>query len=251
MSLSSLISSSARQVSLPPAPRGFTAVAGLAVCALLLACAPTAMESGGGSGGSSGSGGSGGKAGASGSGGSAGSGGQGGGASGGSGGGGGTGGSGGSSAGGSGAGGSGGKGSGGSGSGGSGSGGATGSGGSAGGDAGPDTAGGPSFADVRDKALSGCVFCHPGMSATQTRDDFAPSDMLYAMLTAPTSKYVPAACQFKRLVVPGMPMQSLLYLKLLDKPPTGCGEKMPKGQPSDKYVTDTIRDWIQAGAPMK
>jgi hypothetical protein len=140
--------------------------------------------------------------------------------------------------------------------GGSGSGGAKGTGGAGGGGAtdaamppsdGPSTAGTWSNLNL---AMSGCVFCHPGEVSTVVNSDFGVPDKLHEILLGMT-KYVTAACQFKTLVVPGKPMESLVYLKLLDKPPAGCGERMPKGKPIDPWVNEVIKNWIMAGAPSK
>ncbi len=54
--------------------------------------------------------------------------------------------------------------------------------------------------------------------------------------------------QYKNYVVAGKPMESLLYLKLLNRPP--CGKRMPRGsrrKPTEKEI-DMIRQWIEQGA---
>ena len=236
------------------AGRGLTA---LLMLSLVGACMPEATAPGGGRGGRGGSGaaGSGGRGG-SGSGGSsaqAGNSGTGGGGSGGA-----TGGSGmaGAGGGGSGSGGSGGAGGGGS-SGGSGGSGGVGGGGSGGGtgDAPTEAVAGANFSQVRD-VISNCVFCHPGEVDVVRNSEFADSQMLYSILLSerPTP-YVPAGCQFKRLVVPGKPMESLLYLKLQTPPPANCGMRMPLPvenapyRPAPPADIEIIRSWIASGAP--
>jgi hypothetical protein len=169
--------------------------------------------------------------------------------------GGGSGGSGGAASGGSGAGGSGAGGIGGSaeiGSGGSGGGGSSGSGGSSGDAAAPAMDGPPAegtWANL-ELAISGCVFCHPGEVAVARNSDFSDPTKLHDVLMG-TTTHVTASCQFKTLVVPGKPMESLLYLKLVDPVPAGCGVRMPMGKASDAWVTAVVKNWIMAGAPAK
>ena len=98
-------------------------------------------------------------------------------------------------------------------------------------------------------AMSGCVFCHPGEMAVAKNTDFGDMSKLHALLLA-ESKYIGAACPTKILVVPGKPLESLLYIKVAGTPPAGCGEKMPKGMKSDQWNIDVIKNWIMAGAPM-
>jgi hypothetical protein len=167
--------------------------------------------------------------------------------------------------------GTGGSGSGGSGSGGAGSGGRGGSGGGSGdasagtGGRGPDgggeaggseTAPAATFMDVANNVISNCVFCHPGEVEVIRNTDFADSAALYDILLSTTpTPFVPAGCAFKRLVVPGKPMESLLYLKLAG-PPANCGARMPLPAEAGKPFVpirqldlDLVRDWIAAGAP--
>jgi hypothetical protein len=150
-----------------------------------------------------------------------------------------------------------------SGSGGSGSGGASGSGGKSG-DAGADT-GDAGKTDTKPdpnaplpadgtwanmkNAMSGCVFCHPGEMAMAKNTDFGDMSKLRALLLA-ESKFIGPTCPTKMLVVPGKPLESLLYIKVAGTPPAGCGEKMPKGMKSDQWNVDVIKNWIMAGAPM-
>ena len=98
-------------------------------------------------------------------------------------------------------------------------------------------------------AMSGCIFCHPGETGTPKNTDFGDMTKLHALLLAP-SKYIGAGCAIKTLVVPGKPMESLLYVKVAGMPPTGCGERMPKGMKPDQWNIDVIKNWIMAGAPM-
>jgi hypothetical protein len=220
-----------------PARRQVRAWTGLVLASFLGACTPSAPEAepgsgtGGkisGTGGSKASGGSGGGSASGGSGGNA-SGGSGGNASGGS-----TG-TGGSKASG--------------GAGGSATGGSTGTGGSKGDAAAPMADGPPgTFAALKD-ALSGCVFCHPGETDTPKNTTFSDPDKLRELLLA-ESKFIGATCPIKTLVVPGKPMESLLYIKVAGKPPAGCGERMPKGKTPDQWNTDVIYNWIMNGAPM-
>jgi hypothetical protein len=99
-------------------------------------------------------------------------------------------------------------------------------------------------------AISGCVYCHPGELAVPKNSDFSDMSKLHDVLLG-TSTHVSAACQFKTIVVPGKPMESLMYLKLLDNVPAGCGVKMPMGKLSDPWVTEVVKNWITAGAPAK
>jgi hypothetical protein len=157
--------------------------------------------------------------------------------------------------------------------GGSGSGGSTGSGGGSGsggksGDAGSDAGKDAGMSDAKadvdpnaplapdgtwtnlKNAMSGCVFCHPGETGVAKNTDFGDMAALHTLLLAP-SKYIAAACPFKTLVVPGKPMESLLYIKVAGTPPAGCGERMPKGMKPDQWNIDVIKNWIMAGAPDK
>ena len=51
-------------------------------------------------------------------------------------------------------------------------------------------------------------------------------------------------------VIPGMPDESLLILKLQDMQPPGFGERMPAGgaPPLDVVKINAIWQWIQDGA---
>ena len=244
------------------------AIAAALVLSLAAACVPVEDKGGGAraQGGSSGSAGSGGRGMSSASGGSAGSGSGGSSASGGSSGSSGSGGetaTGGSS--GAGSGGSGGRGgaTGSGGRGGSGPGGSGGSGSPSGGrDGGAEAGGGDAqpagtFELVSNNVISNCVFCHPGEVEVVRNSDFADSAGLYDLLVSPMpTKWVSAACAFKRLVVPGKPMESLLYLKLAGTPPAGCGARMPlPAEPGKPFMPiraidlEIVRSWIAAGAP--
>jgi hypothetical protein len=97
-------------------------------------------------------------------------------------------------------------------------------------------------------AMSGCVFCHPGETGAAKNTDFGDMAKLRALLLA-ESKYIGATCPIKILVVPGKPLESLLYIKVAGKPPAGCGDQMPKGKTPDQWNTDVIKNWIMAGAP--
>jgi hypothetical protein len=138
------------------------------------------------------------------------------------------------------------------GSGGGGSGGSAGGGG--GGDAAAEAVPGASFDQVRD-VISNCVFCHPGEVDVIRNSEFADAQNLYKiLLSEQPTPYVPAGCQFKRLVVPGKPMESLLYLKLQTPPPPNCGMRMPlpvenaAPRPAPAAEIEVIRSWIAAGA---
>ena len=85
--------------------------------------------------------------------------------------------------------------------------------------------------------------------------DFADAQNLYkTLLSEQPTAYVPPACQFKRLVVPGKPMESLLYLKLQTPPPPNCGMRMPlpvenaAPRPAPAPEIEIIRSWIASGA---
>ena len=113
------------------------------------------------------------------------------------------------------------------------------------------------FELVSNNVISNCVFCHPGEVEVVRNSDFADSAGLYDLLVSPMpTKWVSAACAFKRLVVPGKPMESLLYLKLAGTPPAGCGARMPlPAEPGKPFMPiraidlEIVRSWIAAGAP--
>jgi hypothetical protein len=140
-----------------------------------------------------------------------------------------------------------------------GGGGRGGSGGTGGGsprDAAAEAVAGATFSDVRNLALANCIFCHPGEVDVARNSDFADGQNLYkTLLSEQPTRFVPAACQFKRLVVPGKPMESLLYLKLQTPPPANCGMRMPlpvdkaAPRPAGAVEIEMIRSWIAAGAP--
>lgn len=98
-------------------------------------------------------------------------------------------------------------------------------------------------------AIDNCVYCHPGEGSVQMNSRFDDAAKLHATLLAATT-YVPSACQWKTMVVPGKPLESLLYLKLFDPPPANCGARMPKtAKPAEQWAIDRIRNWILSGAP--
>jgi hypothetical protein len=105
--------------------------------------------------------------------------------------------------------------------------------------------GSPTYTAVYKEILEpgGCTaaFCH-GASGL----DIAAPDSGYTNLIQGTPTGEPA-CASMKFVVPGKPMMSLLYLKLLPSP--ACGQQMPVGKPplTNAQLTQ-IRTWIEMGA---
>ncbi len=98
---------------------------------------------------------------------------------------------------------------------------------------------------------NGCAggYCHgPSLAA----GDGAPGGAGFATLRAMllTAQSATPGCATPRWIVPGAPLQSLLYRKVAPGVSvSGCGDKMP---PSSAGVTPaqaaTLRAWIEAGA---
>jgi hypothetical protein len=95
---------------------------------------------------------------------------------------------------------------------------------------------------------SRCNFCH-SMPASQVSNGMFHTGMdqaeTYAALLSTTS--TSKACAGRSIVVPGNPDESLLALKVSNKPP--CGNRMPLGGAglSGEKIR-LIRSWIAAGA---
>ena len=83
--------------------------------------------------------------------------------------------------------------------------------------------------------------CHGGLS--NKRIDLS-ADASYATLIRGRSRLDPNL----RLVVPGEPGTSLLWLKLTGKPPVGK-PMPPKGKPLEPEALAVIEAWILSGAP--
>ncbi len=95
-----------------------------------------------------------------------------------------------------------------------------------------------------------CNYCHdrpPNNLSNGMLDMGSTRAAAYAALVGPSS--TSALCGTRgRLVVPGSPSTSLLYLKLLAAPP--CGDRMPQGGSAlSATQVEMVRSWIAAGAP--
>jgi hypothetical protein len=109
------------------------------------------------------------------------------------------------------------------------------------------------FTEIYDTILSidtdsRCNFCH-SMPASQVSNGNFHTGMdqaeTYAALLSTTSSS--NACSGRSIVVPGLPEESLLALKVSKKPP--CGNRMPLGGASlSAEQIRLIRSWIAAGA---
>lgn len=116
--------------------------------------------------------------------------------------------------------------------------------GGTGGATGPGTAtiAGPSFEEVYEGVLAprSCtsLYCHASFGG----------DMHATYLQLLGGVAEGDGCGGAKLVIPGDPEQSMLYLKVsMAKPP--CGERMPfAGVVLPAAETDLIRAWIDAGA---
>jgi hypothetical protein len=101
--------------------------------------------------------------------------------------------------------------------------------------------------DALQLVLANCVYCHNDPSK---RLNLQYQD-LHARLVNAVAEKSPANCPNRILVVPGDPMQSLLYLKVAGKMPANCGARMPYNKPAVTAMElKTVFDWITAGAPM-
>jgi hypothetical protein len=101
--------------------------------------------------------------------------------------------------------------------------------------------------DALQLVLANCVYCHNDPSK---RLNLQYQD-LHARLVNAVAEKSPANCPNRVLVVPGDPMQSLLYLKVAGKMPANCGARMPYNKPPVTAMElKTVFDWITAGAPM-
>ena len=95
-----------------------------------------------------------------------------------------------------------------------------------------------------------CNYCHdrPANNLSNGMLDMGSTRAAaYAALVGPSS--TSALCGTRgRLVVPGDPGASLLYLKVQAAPP--CGDRMPQGATAlGAAQVEMIRSWIAAGAP--
>jgi len=119
---------------------------------------------------------------------------------------------------------------------------------SAGGDGAPTYA--PTFSAIYDEILAqscALAFCHAGADFLT----ITSKDQAYGVLVNAQAKGPQCASSGLKLVDPGHPETSLLYLKVTSPP---CGSKMPLlyGDASgslDPMQIDQIKTWIEAGAP--
>ena len=102
--------------------------------------------------------------------------------------------------------------------------------------------GNPTYSsDIKPILDTNCVSCHkPG--------GVAPNSPLTTYEEVVNGTASESACKDTQMqyVVKGNPNQSLLYLKITDPP---CGVKMPQGGSLSQEEIDTIRKWIEIGAP--
>jgi hypothetical protein len=119
---------------------------------------------------------------------------------------------------------------------------------SVGGDGAPTYA--PTFSAIYDEILAqscALAFCHAGADFLT----ITGKDQAYGVLVNAQAKGPQCASSGLKLVDPGHPETSLLYLKVTSPP---CGSKMPLlyGDASgslDPMQIDQIKTWIEAGAP--
>lgn len=119
---------------------------------------------------------------------------------------------------------------------------------SVGGDGAPTYA--PTFSAIYDEILAqscALAFCHAGADFLT----ITGKDQAYGALVNAQAKGPKCASSGLKLVDPGHPETSLLYLKVTSPP---CGSKMPLlyGDASgslDPMQIDQIKTWIEAGAP--
>jgi hypothetical protein len=102
--------------------------------------------------------------------------------------------------------------------------------------------------DKFNLVLANCVYCH---NDPNKRLNLQYENLDTRLINAIAEKS-PANCPNRIAVVPGDPMQSLIYLKVSGKMPANCGARMPFNKPP---ITATelkiVYDWIAAGAPTK
>jgi hypothetical protein len=115
------------------------------------------------------------------------------------------------------------------------------------GDAGPA----PTFTQVYALIMNRCSPCHTtaaGIGVSMGHLDMTTMATAYTNLVNTAAAGVACAGKGTR-VTPGMPDMSVMYLKVSLDDPTPCGAKMPFGLPAlPKAETDTIENWIMAGA---
>jgi len=130
-----------------------------------------------------------------------------------------------------------------------------GTGGSGAADSGPKRAASRDFAanpaatfEKLELVLANCVYCH---NDANKRIDLQYTN-LHAKLVNAVAEKSPATCPTRTVVVPGDPMNSLLYLKVSGTMAATCGARMPFNKPMVTAMElKTVFDWIMAGAPEK
>jgi hypothetical protein len=111
----------------------------------------------------------------------------------------------------------------------------------------------PTFTQVYAIITNKCSPCHTTTTAGNIGITLGHLDMVTKanaymnLVNAPT---MGTECAGKGTrVTPGNEMTSIMYLKVSLDDPTPCGSKMPFGLPPlSQAETDTIEDWIKAGA---
>jgi hypothetical protein len=95
-----------------------------------------------------------------------------------------------------------------------------------------------------------CNYCHnrpPNDLSDGKLDMGETQDVAWAALVGPSSVSAKCGGTGDKLVVPGAPASSLLYLKLQATVP--CGDRMPQGgTPLTAAQLELVRSWIAAGA---
>ena len=106
------------------------------------------------------------------------------------------------------------------------------------------------FADIQTQTLNGsCAIsgCHVGSSPKALLN--LQTGKAYSQLMNNPIQNDAALKRYSRLVVPGKPDSSFLYIKLTN-PKTDEGELMPQRTGTlSKEELDAIRSWITRGAP--
>jgi hypothetical protein len=115
------------------------------------------------------------------------------------------------------------------------------------GDAGPPA----TFTQVYAIITSRCSPCHTtatGIGVMQGHLDMTTQAMAFMNLVNTPAAGIACTGKGPR-VTPGMPDQSVMYLKISLDDPAPCGAKMPFGRaPLPQAEADAIESWIMAGA---
>jgi hypothetical protein len=109
----------------------------------------------------------------------------------------------------------------------------------------------PTFTQVYAIIISKCTPCHTtatGIGISLGHLDMTTQANAYMNLVNTAAMGTQCGGKGTR-VTPGNEMTSIMYLKVSLDDPTPCGSKMPLGLPPlSQDETDTIENWIKAGA---